>query len=227
MLLIVDPKSTQQSHAYAEAALPVAKKYKGKYIFATIDGNKFAQYVAQFSVDTSKDLPTIVALDYPEYYYSPKELFPLSGSLPAHQIDDFVDAVADGKISSSGTIPWYNPQRYFKKLERFLNSLSTFSFVAAVVVMTVVFVGLVFYCCKCLIGFDGGDEENKEDEGDEEEEDENKKKDKENKNKEEKKDEKGKEATQEVNPPAASSASSESGAAPESDLRQRKSKRAD
>jgi len=147
-------------------ALAKQSRYRDAFVFASLDGVRYSKYVSQFGVPvvdgTAGALPDISALpsvvvveQEQDYYYAPPVH---AGTEKAHpigsvaEVDAFLSSVIEGRAQLTGTIPWYNPSRYIKLLEKSMSKLAGWQ-VALVVGSAMVLLMAGLYWC-CLHGLD-------------------------------------------------------------------------
>lgn len=145
---MIDPTHKSTNKAYLDVIYPLARQYRDSFIFATVDGVKYNKYISNFGLkielaDTKLSLPTIVVLTESDYFISPPSGHPLSASL----IPQFLADVASGSISVSGTNAWYNPVRYLKLVEKYLNALPMWQLVIVIIIFVLAFFACMFGLC--------------------------------------------------------------------------------
>jgi protein disulfide isomerase len=170
--IVVNSKDTKGSQRYIDTLYSLAKipAFREAFVFASLDGIKYNKYVSQFGVtvgDAGSDvsaLPTVVVLDKElDYFYSPRPQGP-EGRQKSHPIgeaaivEQFLHDVIEGRIALTGTVPWYNPSRYVKALEKTLSKLPVWQVAVLAVFVVLTIVGAMFMLC--FYGMDSGlDEE--------------------------------------------------------------------
>jgi hypothetical protein len=167
VLAVVDAKNkgckngAEVGKAFVDSLYPLARldSFKEKFIFAWVDGPRFNKYVSQFGVTVSdptsgpadtSSLPSIVVLEPDQDYYYPPPSKSNGLSHPIGNVEDvknFLQAVIDGNIKTAGTIPWYNPSRYIKLLEKQLDTMPTWQIVLVVVGFFLSLLGSLYWCC--------------------------------------------------------------------------------
>jgi hypothetical protein len=131
--------------AYIQPLYPLANQ-NPHLAFASVDGAQYSHYLAQFGVSTD-NLPTIFALDFAnERYYKPD-----SEEKTSEGVNTFVKRLVAGSINPIDMVAWYNPAKYFSKLEKWLSRFDELTVAVGMVVFLLSFLGLIFvcsiYCC--------------------------------------------------------------------------------
>jgi len=166
--IVIDPSQKDHTDVFIESlyALASQERLRDSFVFCSIDGVKYHRYISQFGVAVSdgsggkskdvSNLPTVVVLEPDmDYYYAPPPHRQSDGSLRAHPIgsleavEEFLESILDGRAGAllHGTIPWYNPSRYLKLLEKKLQTLPTWAVISLTVGLGIVVIGLMFVCC--------------------------------------------------------------------------------
>lgn len=163
------PNETSQQFVESLYRLAKQQVFRDAFVFATLDGIKYHKYVSQFGVVIGEggsdvtQIPTVVVVDPAlDYYYAPEPHSINADQQRIHPIGDdaaiesFLSAILSGKLSLTGTIPWYNPSRYVKLLEKSLSKLPVWQVAVLAVAVMLSIVGGLFYAC--FSGLDATDE---------------------------------------------------------------------
>lgn len=138
---VTDP-SSKRTKSYLELISEMAKKFRGKFVFANIDGIKFEQYVSQFGLNV-EHIPIVFAFDYPnELYYPPPEGVPVNSK---KNMEEFLTAVYEGKITARTVGNWWSPGRFLRWFENWLGQFSDMELAVGSGLVMLVLVGAIFW----------------------------------------------------------------------------------
>ena len=143
---------SQDNRDYRKLLIDVAKQAKD-YTFATIDSLQFERYVLSFGVDLNQ-LPALFVFNSEEDIYY--KMVDIEGFLPSDvknpaKIREFLTKVTDGEATYIHTIAWYNPNRYLKKLNKYIKELDLdedsdiFEYLTYFVLFSFVLFGVIFH----------------------------------------------------------------------------------
>ncbi len=160
------PSGAQAGKSFVDSLYPLARRsdFQSDFIFAQIDGPRYHKYVAQYGVPVTdstvagsstqadtKSLPTLVVLEADQdYYFAPP--MAANATAAAHPlapsaVEGFLTAILAGSVPLTATLPWYNPSRYLKLLEKQMNNLPTYQLVCIAGGIVLLVVATLWYCC--------------------------------------------------------------------------------
>jgi Thioredoxin-like domain len=147
VMAVTDPED-DRTPLFVDAMKTVARSYRSKFVFANLDGVKFARYVSNFGV-TPESVPMCFVFDYGnEKFYPPTADYPIDTVDNVHR---FLDAVFDGTLSPHTVGAWWNPVRLFKWFEKWLGQFTDTQLIIGSVTVGVGLIGAVlFLCCSGL-----------------------------------------------------------------------------
>lgn len=105
--------------------ISVAKDFPD-YVFATVDAAKFERFASQYKLDLSF-LPQTIVFDFEaELYFSMQGRpgFSYAAYTDAAKISSFLGAVSRGEVEYTPLLSWYQPSRYWRMFNKFMNELN-------------------------------------------------------------------------------------------------------
>jgi len=145
------PDQTGLASPFGQTFLLLAKQYRNRFLFATIDGTKYAKYVSQFGIEASH-LPTVFIFEFSnEQFYIPDHIVLRSG----FAITSFLDDVLAGKIQAKGTHAWYSPIRLYHRFEKWLGTFSETQLIVTIFVVMGLFAAILVMGCIYMSIDDG------------------------------------------------------------------------
>lgn len=106
-------------------------------VATTIDATQFGRYLKRFGISGA---PSIVIVDYENELY-----WKSSDEDPTDSVRSFIDAAMSGSVSPVAMVPWYNPERYIRKISKMLSGLSEMTRLAVIVGFVLGLSGLMFW----------------------------------------------------------------------------------
>lgn len=129
--------------AFIDSLLPLAKQYRSKIQFASVDAVKYSKWVSQFVDVSLHHLPSLLIFElYPEYVFKPDH--------QPQTIEEMSQMVAEslgGIRHSVASVPWYQPQKYINMIQKAIAGLSEMQLIIGTVILSGIIFAVIFFAC--------------------------------------------------------------------------------